>query len=657
MEYADEAGNALSNEDEPLLELVHGLPGAGKSEVIWWLHRYFEYVWRWKHGVQFVCLAPMNGMATNVGGFTVHSWGEVGFCKDGVWICSANTSSKNPNSMVTKCSCLRFLIIDEIENLDVCLLADLERNVFAGMPDRLYKWRAGSSAVQKERLFAGVNLLLVGDFWQLDPVGGISIMKNPFRGAATTSEKAQRILNIFWGSGPDTITKPPLELSVNIRSRADVWYSSVIDECRRGRLTEENYNFLHGYPTNAVGSYLSITRSTMCGDSACEKLMNESWPDNRRQGVGWNHCKMQECEVCQQERERRNRLMGNELRDLSPGFAAAPYITHMNRPRYMASQERTILFARYHKRQLLWVRANDMPTSGDIKGLHGDALQAARENWWKRHDQHTNGIMGLMPLVYGLPERFTRTVDPLRKIHKFTRGVLIGWELHDYDAEAIRGNAAPEIILQRCPKRLFIRVNGTNMPQHYNLEPQVFALCPRRVTWSVDPDGTNQLLRTGFPVVPDFGATIHSVCGQQFSEEILDLKPFSEKVNLEAMIMAYIGMSRVKRADGLLLVEPFSPCLFQQNAMPGPSVLMRYLRGQEKPEVLKDVLENLEETQHANRPTLKNMKWIGAGAPGWRCGRCEAIQSFEKYTTCEPDEKDFLRRYRELILERGQHRF
>ena len=67
-----------------------------------------------------------------------------------------------------------------------------------------------------------------------------------------------------------------------------------------------------------------------------------------------------------------------------------------------------------------------MPTSGDIKGLHGDALQAARGKWWKRHDQHTNGIMGLMPLVYGLPVRFTRTVDALRKIHKFTRGVLIG---------------------------------------------------------------------------------------------------------------------------------------------------------------------------------------------------------------------------------------
>ena len=31
VEYADEAGNALSNEDEPLLELVHGLPGAEKA--------------------------------------------------------------------------------------------------------------------------------------------------------------------------------------------------------------------------------------------------------------------------------------------------------------------------------------------------------------------------------------------------------------------------------------------------------------------------------------------------------------------------------------------------------------------------------------------------------------------------------------------------
>ena len=79
------------------------------------------------------------------------------------------------------------------------------------------------------------------------------------------------------------------------------------------------------------------------------------------------------------------------------------------------------------------------------------------------------------------------------------------------------------------------------------------------------------------------------------------------KNNMEAMMMAYIGMSRVKRADGLLLVEPFSPCLFQQGSVPGPSVLMEYLRGHLKHEELKEVLENLEETKRRDRVTILTM--------------------------------------------------
>ncbi len=275
LEHALEAGLPMQTEEEPLLELIHGLPGSGKSKVIGWIRSYLEYVWQWQHGVHFVCLAPMNSMATNIGGFTVHSFGEVPFMKDGVYISTAKNDGKSISSMVTKCQKLRFLIIDEVENLGAGCLADLEANVFAGMPDAWYKYKEGAPAAERKRLFGGLNVLLVGDFWQLDPVAEIAIMKNPFRGGATLSEKAQQMLHIFWGEGPRTLTKPPLELTVNIRNGADVWYAAVIEECRKGKLTEENYNFLHGYPTEAVGSYMAATGTTQCGDPACEKLMRE----------------------------------------------------------------------------------------------------------------------------------------------------------------------------------------------------------------------------------------------------------------------------------------------------------------------------------------------------------------------------------------------
>ena len=41
-----------------------------------------------------------------------------------------------------------------------------------------------------------------------------------------------------------------LELSQNIRSGDDKWFSDVLDQCRLGQLSEQNYNFLHGLPAN-----------------------------------------------------------------------------------------------------------------------------------------------------------------------------------------------------------------------------------------------------------------------------------------------------------------------------------------------------------------------------------------------------------------------
>ena len=321
----------------------------------------------------------------------------------------------------------------------------------------------------------------------------------------------------------------------------------------------------------------------------------------------WDEAVALECLICSAERRRRAWLMTDDAEHIRPEFGVAPYITHMNRPKHLASQERARIFAQYHGRQLLWYRARDVPTSGEIMSLRGEELQRARERWWKRHDQHTNGIMGLMPLVYDLPIIFTQTVDALRKIYKFTRGLLKGWELSEYDAAVVRGSTEPEIVLERCPKRLLIKKNGQDMLQHYNLEPQMYALAPRRSDWSVDPDGLNMVRRLGFTCAPDIGATIHSVTGQEFAAIILDLRHLWDRVNLESMLMAFIGMSRVKTADGLLLAAPFSPCLFRQGQLPGPSTLMEFLRGHISEERLQEVVEEVEQARRTQRPNLLSM--------------------------------------------------
>ena len=64
---------------EPLLRLIHGLPGSGKTQVLRWLQSYFEQVWSWTLGLEFVFIAPMNSMASNIQGSTIHSWGQIAF--------------------------------------------------------------------------------------------------------------------------------------------------------------------------------------------------------------------------------------------------------------------------------------------------------------------------------------------------------------------------------------------------------------------------------------------------------------------------------------------------------------------------------------------------------------------------------------------------
>ena len=44
------------------------------------------------------------------------------------------------------------------------------------------------------------------------------------------------------------------------------------------------------------------------------------------------------------------------------------------------------------------------------------------------------------------------------------------------------------------------------------------------------------------------------------------------------MLAAYIGLSRVRRKEALLIAEPFSPALFCHGQPPGPEILMKVLR-------------------------------------------------------------------------------
>ena len=110
-----------------------------------------------------------------------------------------------------------------------------------------YKYRRNRKDPAHLRPFGGINLGLLGDFWQLTPVREMSLRSNPFTNPAIQSHLAQKTLSMFW-TKDDNALREIFELKVCTRIK-DTWYAAVIDECRAGALTDDNYNFLHGYPT------------------------------------------------------------------------------------------------------------------------------------------------------------------------------------------------------------------------------------------------------------------------------------------------------------------------------------------------------------------------------------------------------------------------
>jgi hypothetical protein len=218
-EHCEEESNVF----EPLLRMVHGLPGSGKTRLLIWLRAYFQDVWQWIEGREFSFIAPLNSMASNIGGSTVHSWGRISFKdKRGVRIVP-NESKEGADPMNMKCAALRFLFVDEVEASGAETIGQLENNVQFNISSKnKFKY----DAQKRLRPFGGVNTIFLGDWWQLRPTGQVAIMSNPFAQKALENARASETMGMFWYAGlpfslqPWVDTARMIHLDVNERSGA-----------------------------------------------------------------------------------------------------------------------------------------------------------------------------------------------------------------------------------------------------------------------------------------------------------------------------------------------------------------------------------------------------------------------------------------------------
>ncbi|MDB5225147.1 MAG: ATPase [Candidatus Adlerbacteria bacterium] len=199
-----------------------GEPGAGKTYVI---NRYVE--WLRERGIEPAITASTGIAATHVGGMTIHAWSGVGIKQELTdWDIEA-LLEREP--LVRRVRGAHVLIIDEVSMLDAKLLSLVDR--------------ALSSLRGSDRPFGGLQVVFVGDFFQLPPVS--KNQRSQFAFASTAWEDAN-----------------PLVCYLHEQHRQDDGlFLQLLGALRSGELEDEHRELLrsryqkNGAPKNATRLY------------------------------------------------------------------------------------------------------------------------------------------------------------------------------------------------------------------------------------------------------------------------------------------------------------------------------------------------------------------------------------------------------------------
>ena len=450
---------------------------------------------------------------------------------------------------------------------------------------------------------------------------------NPFKPEKYRSDvgsAAEAIATIFWTKHTTLERRLTLRELTKEQRCKDPWLSHVLNAARHGSMDHETYCFMHGLPTRHTGTWMPTNDdpdNVLCGQAAC-KALTAQWDsyfapaqtDIRPSSIRhefWEERRSQECEMCTEHRRMRCRIMG--CSDLSPNinenrFDDAPYIHQWNAPKYHAAHLRARHYAQRTQRILLWVVAEDKPLHKDHSTCTEAALQAKKIQWLLRHDQETGGIMGLMPLIKGMPLRITTTQYQLKEygLFKNARCTLEGWQLNDVDEQRLQNYTGSEMKLQYLPQRLFLRRADAKWISDPQLPAGVIAITPTTAIWALDKKYKQvRVKRKGFTVASDFSGTAHSFAGATLRAAIVDCLPWNHQPSTEDQLMAYMCLSRVERIDNICVVEPFSPALFAGGDLPGPEILLKFQRG----EIEQSHLQRTWAARTSARKTTQTNNW------------------------------------------------
>ena len=187
--------------------------------------------------------------------------------------------------------------------------------------------------------------------------------------------------------------------------------AEVQEEVRHGRLSPDNFAFLHDEDTGVPGSWVAGRAS--CGNQQCQDLalrgrdlsVPEKTPRKRtaKEARLMAHIRNEECRVCSQERASKARvaLNADDPRFQQTKFFDAPAVFPNNDVKYGTNKLRAQQYAAHHAIPLAYAVAKDTP-SADALREKPDIVREKR-GWLKRHDRECGDLYGVLPLAVGMP--------------------------------------------------------------------------------------------------------------------------------------------------------------------------------------------------------------------------------------------------------------
>lgn len=196
-----------------LLLYIAGVGGTGKSYVVQAILRLFTLLGRRR---EVMVSAPTGAAAILIGGYTVHSL-----------LMLPNRDGIDLQPLVVLWAGVLYLIIDEVSMISASLLTDISIRL---------QHAKGALAVAEDTPFGGVNVIFLGDFGQLKPVGGVSLYshrytKHPDVADAQKASAVSALKGVYlWR----VVVSKVVILRRNQRQSTDPAYSALLSRVREG---------------------------------------------------------------------------------------------------------------------------------------------------------------------------------------------------------------------------------------------------------------------------------------------------------------------------------------------------------------------------------------------------------------------------------------